>query len=304
MGKRIISAIIGIGLFLGGCFASRFAFALAVTILTGFSLLEWLRAYRAGQPSTPKRRMALWLNTFAAALGVAYSPLAHYSADSHFQQSLNAALGIVSSPFRSPVMFYALTLGGFVILFATRVFAANRTGEALGRWRFLYGVIGMVYLGALFSSLVLLRDLRGQISVYPFGLADKGAWLMLFVAACVWATDTFAYFTGRSFGKRKLAPKLSPGKTVEGFVGGLLGAMLTGGLFAAWIHLPLAVGLGIGGMAGIVGPLGDLFESALKRELGLKDFGRVMPGHGGILDRFDSLLFVAPLAYLMLNLEF
>ena len=295
MGKRIISAIVGIGLFLGGCFASRFAFALAVTVLTGFSLLEWLRAYRAAQPVTPKRRFALWTNTFAAALGIAYSPFAHL---------ILPKIHLISTTLRDQIGFYALTLGGCVVLFATRVFAANRAGQALGRWRFLYGVIGMVYLGALFSSLVLLRDLPGQISVDPFGRADRGAWLLLFVAACVWATDTFAYFAGRSFGKRKLAPKLSPGKTVEGFVGGLLGAMLTGGLFAAWIHLPLIAGLAIGGMAGVVGPLGDLFESALKRELGLKDFGRVMPGHGGILDRFDSLLFVAPLAYLMLQIEF
>ena len=300
MGKRIISAIVGIGLFLGGCFASRDAFACAVTVLTGFSLLEWLRAYRAAQPASPKRRLALWLNTFAAALGIAYSPFAHLI----LPHLILPTVHFISPLIHGPKMFYALTLGGCVVLFATRVFAANRAGQALGRWRFLYGVIGMVYLGALFSSLVLLRDLPGRISVEPFGLAARGAWLLLFVAACVWATDTFAYFTGRSFGKRKLAPKLSPGKTVEGFIGGLLGAMLTGGLFAAWIHLPLFVGLAIGGMAGIVGPLGDLFESALKRELGLKDFGRVMPGHGGILDRFDSLLFVAPLAYLMLNLEF
>lgn len=295
MGKRIISAIIGIGIFLGGCFANRFVFALAVTGLTAFSLLEWLNAYRAAQPASPKRRLLLWLNTFAAALGIAYSPFAHL---------ILPTVHLISATLREQKGFYALALGGFVILFATRVFAANRTGEALGRWRFLYGAIGMVYLGALFSSLVLLRDLPGRISVHPFGWADRGAWLLLFVAACVWATDTFAYFAGRSFGRRKLAPKLSPGKTVEGFIGGLLGAMVTGGLFAAWIHLPLPVGLAISGMAGIVGPLGDLFESALKRELGLKDFGRVMPGHGGILDRFDSLLFVAPLAYLMLSLEF
>ena len=294
MGKRIISAVIGIGLFLGGCFANRLVFTLAVTALTGLSLLEWLSAYRAAQPATPKRRLILWLNTFAAALGIAYSPFAHL---------ILPKIHLLSITLRDQIGFYALALGGFVLLFATRVFAANRTGEALGRWRFLYGTIGMVYLGALFSSLVLLRDLPGRISVDPFGRADKGAWLMLFVAACVWATDTFAYFAGRSFGRRKLAPKLSPGKTVEGFIGGLLGAMLTGALFAAWIHLPLPVGLAVGGMAGVVGPLGDLFESALKRELGLKDFGRVMPGHGGILDRFDSLLFVAPLAYLMLSLE-
>ena len=288
MTKRIISGLIGIGLFLGGCFAEPLAFAFAVTLLTGFSLLEWNRAYCAAQPATPKRRVMIAFNTLAAALGIAYTPFAHFY--------LPTA--------RGQIIFYSLILAGFVLLFTARVFAANKTGEALGRGRYIYGAIGMVYLGALFSSLVLLRDLPGRISVHPFGFADRGAWLLLFVTACVWATDTCAYFAGRSFGKRKLAPKLSPGKTVEGFFGGLFGAMLTGAIFAAWIHLSPALGLAVGAMAGVVGPLGDLFESALKRELGLKDFGRIMPGHGGILDRFDSLLFVAPLAYLMLILGF
>ena len=125
---------------------------------------------------------------------------------------------------------------------------------------------------------------------------------MLFVAVCVWATDTFAYFVGRGCGKHKLSPILSPAKTVEGAIGGLLGAVGVGIIFGLWIHLPIFRAVGVGLIAGIVGQIGDLFESALKRELGIKDFGSVMPGHGGALDRFDSLLFVAPFAYLFLNL--
>ena len=124
---------------------------------------------------------------------------------------------------------------------------------------------------------------------------------MLFVAVCVWSVDTFAYFFGRWFGKNKLAPQLSPGKTIEGSIGGLIGAILVGGAFGHWIHLPLMHGLAVGALAGVMGQVGDLFESALKREMGIKDFGRVLPGHGGALDRFDSLLFVAPLAYLYLH---
>jgi len=88
---------------------------------------------------------------------------------------------------------------------------------------------------------------------------------------------------------------------VEGAVGGLLGAILAGGVFGPWIHLPLQQGLAVGAIAGVMGQIGDLFESALKREIGVKDFGRIMPGHGGVLDRFDSLLFAAPLAYLYLR---
>ena len=124
---------------------------------------------------------------------------------------------------------------------------------------------------------------------------------MLFVAVCVWMTDTGAYLVGRKWGKHKLAPALSPNKTVEGSLGGLALALLTGALFGLWIHLPLRDGLAVGLIAGVMGQVGDLFESALKREIGIKDFGGIMPGHGGALDRFDSLLFVTPLAFCYLH---
>ena len=178
------------------------------------------------------------------------------------------------------------------------------------RW---YGIIGFIYIGLLMSSLVWMRGVSfhyaqtsdlvsfNLLNVAPFGLSEVGAWLMLFVAVCVWATDTGAYLFGKRFGRRKLAPSLSPGKTVEGSLGGIALALLTAALFGAWIHLPLVHSLVIGAIAGIMGQWGDLFESALKRELGLKDFGNIMPGHGGALDRFDSLLFVTPLAYCYLH---
>jgi phosphatidate cytidylyltransferase len=140
------------------------------------------------------------------------------------------------------------------------------------------------------------------VEVIPFHRADFGAWIALYVAACVWMSDTWALFGGKALGKHKLAPTLSPGKTSEGLVSGILGALVTGALFGLWIHIPLIHGAAIGAIAGLVGPLGDLFESALKREIGVKDFGTIMPGHGGTLDRFDSLLFVMPIAYLYLRL--
>jgi phosphatidate cytidylyltransferase len=126
--------------------------------------------------------------------------------------------------------------------------------------------------------------------------------MMLYAATCVWATDTFAYFVGRTVGRTPLAPTLSPGKTVEGALGGLAGAVIVGLCFGLWIHLPWVHSLVVGGIAGLAGQIGDLFESALKREAGIKDFGRIMPGHGGMLDRVDSLLFVIPLVYLYLRL--
>jgi phosphatidate cytidylyltransferase len=175
-------------------------------------------------------------------------------------------------------------------------------GGMLGWFRVFYGKVGFWYIGGTFASFVLLRALPGRIRVGGFAEADRGAWIMLCIAVCVWSTDTFAYFAGKAIGKHKLAPKLSPGKTIEGFVGGFIGAMAAGALFAHWIGLTWTNGIVIGAISGLIGPLGDLFESGLKRELGLKDFGTIMPGHGGVLDRFDSLMFVAPVAYLYLAL--
>ncbi|QEK12238.1 phosphatidate cytidylyltransferase [Crassaminicella thermophila] len=119
---------------------------------------------------------------------------------------------------------------------------------------------------------------------------------MIFIVA--WATDTFAYFTGYFLGSRKLCPKISPKKTVEGAIGGILGSVIISSIFAYYVvpeilyHCIL-----IGFLGSILGQLGDLTASIFKRYTGIKDFGKIMPGHGGILDRFDSILFTAPAVY-------
>jgi len=117
-----------------------------------------------------------------------------------------------------------------------------------------------------------------------------------------WITDTGAYFVGSRFGRRKLAPRLSPNKTVEGAIGGLIFATAMSIAWGSWIGLPWWHCAILGPILGFLGQIGDLCESALKRDLGIKDFGGIMPGHGGILDRFDSLLFTAPIAYYYLGL--
>ena len=109
--------------------------------------------------------------------------------------------------------------------------------------------------------------------------------------------DTGALFVGRSLGRHKMAPSISPGKTWEGSIGGLAFSVIGGGLFGFWLHLPLVHTFILAFLCGASGQIGDLCESALKRDLGIKDIGAVMPGHGGILDRIDSMLFSAPLAY-------
>jgi phosphatidate cytidylyltransferase len=161
--------------------------------------------------------------------------------------------------------------------------------------------LGVIYVGWLFSYLIFLRSIPGTVDVpFPFiNLPDmaRGAWLVLYVIAVTWSTDAGAYFAGVRFGRHKLAPTLSPKKTIEGALGGLVAATAMSLAWGAWIELPWWHCLVLGPLLGTLGQVGDLCESALKRDLGIKDFGALLPGHGGILDRFDSLLFTAPVAY-------
>jgi phosphatidate cytidylyltransferase len=154
-----------------------------------------------------------------------------------------------------------------------------------------YGFVGFIYPVALFTYLYHLREL------------PNGLYWCFYVFLLVWITDSGAYFAGNVFGKRKLAPKVSPNKSVEGAVGGVLAALLFG--FVFWVvtkegTLPAILALSL--LTSIVSQIGDLFESALKRSAGVKDSGALIPGHGGILDRFDSFLFALPIVYFALML--
>jgi phosphatidate cytidylyltransferase len=151
-------------------------------------------------------------------------------------------------------------------------------------------LLGAVYLGALGGAMAALLALDPPA---------EGAWRMVLLLAIVMASDTFAFFVGHGVGRHRLAPAISPGKTVEGALGGLLGGVV-GALVVRRLglpHLPLvhATLLGVGVAA--LGILGDLCESLLKRWAGVKDSGRLFPGHGGMLDRIDGLLFGAPVLY-------
>jgi phosphatidate cytidylyltransferase len=143
--------------------------------------------------------------------------------------------------------------------------------------------LSWLYAGLLVAVVEVLRERFG------FG------WVVL-AFAVTWMNDTFAYFAGRAFGRHKLAERISPKKTWEGFAGGLLGSV-GGAVLVARLMVPelapaAAVALGAGGA--VLGPMGDLCESMLKRAAGVKDSGKLIPGHGGLLDRIDALLFVAP----------
>lgn len=166
---------------------------------------------------------------------------------------------------------------------------------------------------ALFSSIVILCFysfiyLKQLLPKARFGY--DAVYFIFLILGYAWGGDSAAYFTGRALGRHKLAPVVSPNKTVEGAVGGVLGSMLMSvavtavytALHGRLVGVPLEK-LGVryyiiivvlGGVASVLGILGDLFASAIKRQCGIKDYGTIFPGHGGILDRFDSVMFIAP----------
>ncbi|RFA37741.1 phosphatidate cytidylyltransferase [Virgibacillus dokdonensis] len=152
-------------------------------------------------------------------------------------------------------------------------------------------LISAIYVGMGFYYLLLARG----------GEGGGGLATILYIFLLIWSTDTGAYFVGRAFGKRKLWPKISPNKTIEGALGGILLAIIVSIIFQI-VH-PIGdslVGMiGVAIIASVFGQIGDLVESAFKRHFGVKDSGNVLPGHGGILDRFDSLLFVLPILHLV-----
>ncbi len=122
-------------------------------------------------------------------------------------------------------------------------------------------------------------------------------WLIFIIA---FATDIFAYLVGKSFGKNKLIPNVSPNKTIEGSLGGIAASVVFSFLFAIAFKLPILLIIMLSFIGSIIAQMGDLIASSIKRYTGIKDFGKIIPGHGGVLDRFDSVLLVAPYVYLML----
>lgn len=174
-------------------------------------------------------------------------------------------------------------LGAIILALAVLPFARNEQRvQVLGKL-----LIIIIYLPFLLSHLLLLWDL------------PDGRSLVAMVFLVTWGGDAFSYYSGSAWGKHKLAPNISPNKTIEGSVGGVIGSGLFSLLLAgiglvssSWFFILI-----LGMVANAVGQLGDLFESYLKRFAGLKDSGVIIPGHGGLLDRLDSVLFAVPVIY-------
>jgi len=188
----------------------------------------------------------------------------------------------------NPMLILTLWVLAFTAFGLLPVFFPTKAGyreSALSYW-------GIIYTVGLASYLLAVR------------LLPQGFVFTLFLFLMVWAEDILAYFVGSLLGKRPLAPKISPHKTWEGTIAGITGSALAGLLLAMYFDLPFLnelKGALLGLVTGSAATLGDLSQSALKRSAGVKDSGHLLPGHGGILDRFDSLFFAAPFFYLLIS---
>jgi phosphatidate cytidylyltransferase len=236
-------------------------------------------------------------------VGIALAGLLPLAVHAHY-------LGLVAI---RPAMLAAIALA----ILAATIWLRGVDGKPLGGAAST--LLGIVYTAGMLSFGYAIRyhdsvfgyDLVGarhigigalQVAVPPGGV------LLVFPMVVTWASDIGAFFVGRTIGGRKLIPSVSPGKTVSGAIGGLLASMLVACLYARSVLVPVASlgftlwgALAFGAIISVAAQIGDLFESLLKREGGVKDSSRIIPGHGGVLDRFDSLIFVLPVAYLLLG---
>lgn len=212
-------------------------------------------------------------------------------------------LNMVTTPLLTLISGGMFLLGAVVRLQDSGLILSAVIGLYLGALVFKYpkftitdagaNLLAALYTGWLFSQLYLIRN----ISV------SGGFFFLVFLLVCNWASDTGAYFTGRTLGKIKLAPQVSPKKSVEGAVGGIVGASLAALALQGLAPEGSLLAYGtLGALISVIGQLGDLAESAMKRYAGIKDSSNIIPGHGGILDRFDSVLLTAPLAYYYISL--
>lgn len=208
------------------------------------------------------------------------------------EQRAEQVLVTVAGTLVAPLLYYQqaamlLPLLAAIVLLLAGLFLYRLPPINEFSQRFGWLCLGLLYLPLLLGHLIPLRM-----------LPEGREWIFLTLMV-IMGCDSFAYFIGRKFGKRKLYPAVSPNKSIEGGVGGLFGSVLAV-LIARATFLPtvgIVDGILIGLLLGVAGQLGDLFESLLKRACNVKDSGSMIPGHGGILDRLDSLLFAFPLVY-------
>lgn len=246
--------------------------------------------------------VAVWLFTAIAAFALAAGMFEFYSLTKKLELKADAGIAyigaavlffwfIVDAPAKAPDMLIATACAFIAAVLITQTFRfrSDFTKMLTGAGVTVLGVFYIVFLGGFLVSTRMGFDSGPGLSTHLLG----------YFFLVIFGSDSGAYFAGRAFGKHKLAPSISPGKTVEGLIGGILAAAAFAALATFWFfpELPYQWSIPLACFIAIVGVLGDLCESAIKRGAGTKDAASILPGHGGLLDRLDSLLFGAPILY-------
>jgi phosphatidate cytidylyltransferase len=282
---RLLTAAVGIPAALVVVYFGGWQLGIFVAMLAVLGLRELYRLAAVSRPDDPagSARVPGWI----CWSGYALAPTA-----------VSAALVWPELPVAS--LLAALGVLGAALL--SLIWRSAARGPLPGSAGASVAIVGSLLLPGLLVYLIHLRWLGhdDHIAVAGMTIPQGAGWLGLVVAVC-WTADTCAYAVGKTIGAHKLWPSVSPGKTVEGAVGGLVGAMLLTVGLGGGLGLAITEAATLGLLLGVSGQLGDLAESRLKRWAGVKDSGAILPGHGGVLDRFDSLLVNAPLAYYYLR---
>ncbi|NUO79902.1 phosphatidate cytidylyltransferase [candidate division KSB1 bacterium] len=268
LGQRVMVGVIFIPVILGASWYGKQAFLFLIEVIIGAGLIEFYNLAKQ-KHARPQRELGI-----IAGLGFSLLIYAGHSDKISLLLTGLAVLLLLVELFRKPEP------GGSPLLNAATT------------------IFGVVYVAGLLSFLVLIREMpRATGAEY----AHAGTWLIL-IFVTIWICDTAAYFVGKGFGTHKLYERVSPKKTWEGAIGGLVFAVLAAlachGTFVKGLRMVDAAVIGL--LAGTVGQMSDLVESLFKRDAGVKDSSILIPGHGGMLDRFDSEMLVAPLVYLYL----
>lgn len=262
MAKRVVSAIIGLGvLAFVFIFNNKAVINIAVTLIALLGLFEFYHAFEQKGIKPCK-----WPGVILT-LGI-------------------LSIGYLNPEVMKPIMFMSLPVVTF-ILFCKSIF----TEMKFNIMDICVSVFGIIYVPFLFSFLSFTRALT------------NGEYFIWFILAGAWITDTCAYLVGVKFGKHKFS-KISPKKSIEGCIGGAIGCMLFFGAYAYYLNtINIEMNWVVMGLLGLVistiSQLGDFAASSIKRYCDVKDFGNIMPGHGGALDRFDSVIMIAPFIYLI-----
>ncbi len=256
--ERLITAFLGVALFLVVIFSEKYVLTVAVLIVIELALFELYRA------------VGILDKRILSAAGMLVPVFVLFGFMSPKPQSVYIAVWI-----------YLMFLFSVLILRHSKY-----TFEDIAKFFTI-----TILVSLLFSNIAWIRQ------------TENGLWNTFAIFVGAWITDSCAYFAGRAFGKHKLAPVISPKKTIEGSVGGVVGTAVIMCLYGFIVgkfakpspDYPHLLILGL--LCGVISQIGDLSASAIKREYAIKDYGNIMPGHGGIMDRFDSVMFVAPLVY-------